>query len=241
MGPVDRIPQAGRNPAARGQPAGVLAAALFDVDGTLADTTALIREAITQILQEEGISPTWEEIRAGWSLRAADRMQLWVRDRARAEMLAQRYVERYLALQDALIRPYPGMAETLARLAAQGVSLGVVTSKRRASALATLGAFELERYFRVIVTEDDVATPKPDPVPLLLGATRLGAAAPETVMVGDGDVDIRAGKAAGMRTVGALWGTIDPEALQAAHPTWVMRNPTDLLLLPWQETPGGAS
>src|SRR3989337_1321193 len=87
-----------------------LAAALFDIDGTLVDTTAAIREAVTQVLQEEGITPTWEEIKAGWSLRAADRMELWVRERSRAEDLAARYIERYLALQDSLIRPYPGMA-----------------------------------------------------------------------------------------------------------------------------------
>src|SRR3972149_12006330 len=73
-------PPAGRNCAARSQLAGVLAAALFDIDGTLVDTTAAIREAVTQVLQEEGITPTWEEIKAGWSLRAAARMELWGRD-----------------------------------------------------------------------------------------------------------------------------------------------------------------
>src|SRR3972149_5140862 len=165
-------PPAGRNCAARSQLAGVLAAALFDIDGTLVDTTAAIREAVTQVLQEEGITPTWEEIKAGWSLRAADRMELWVRDRSRAEDFGARYLERYLALQDSLTRPSPGRAETLGRLAARGIPLGVVTSKRRVSALRTLVAFDLERFFRVIVTEEDVPAPKPDPGPLLLAVTR---------------------------------------------------------------------
>ena len=214
----------------------MLAAALFDIDGTLVDTTAAIREAVTQVLQEEGITPTWEEIKAGWSLRAADRMELWVRDRSRAEDLAARYIERYLALQDSLIRPYPGMAETLGRLAARGIPMGVVTSKRRVSALRTLAAFDLERFFRVIVTEEDVPAPKPDPGPLLLAVARLEVPPPQAVMVGDGEVDIRAGKAAGMRTVGALWGTVDPDALRAAQPMWLMGRPADLLVLPWGGT-----
>lgn len=209
----------------------MLSAALFDIDGTLVDTVALIREAVTQVLQEEGITPTWEEIKQGWSLRAADRMQLWVRDRGRAEALAERYLERHLALQETLIRPYPGMAETLAHLAARGITLGVVTSKRRVSALRTLAAVDLERYFRVIICEDDVPAPKPDPGPPLLAAARLGAAPRETLMVGDGDVDIRAGHAAGMRTAGALWGTVDPDALRAAKPTWLLAQPADLLSL----------
>ena len=209
----------------------MLAAALFDIDGTLVDTTAVIREAVTQILQEEGITPTWEEIKAGWSLRAADRMELWVPDRSRAEELAARYIERYLALQDSLIRPYPGMAETLGCLAARGIPMGVVTSKQRVSALRTLAAFDLERFFRVIVTEEDVPAPKPDPGPLLLAAARLEVSPPQAVMVGDGEVDIHAGKAAGMPTVGALWGTVDPAALRAAGPTWLLRTPTDLIVL----------
>ena len=209
----------------------MLVAALFDIDGTLVDTTAAIREAVTQVLQEEGITPTWEEIKAGWSLRAADRMELWVRDRSRAEDLAARYIERYLALQDSLIRPYPGMAETLARLAARGIPMGVVTSKQRVSALRTLAAFDLERFFRVIVAEEDVPAPKPDPGPLLLAAARLEVPPPQAVMVGDGAVDVEAGRAAGIPTAGALWGTVDPEALRAAEPTWLLRAPADLLVL----------
>ncbi len=209
----------------------MLTAALFDIDGTLVDTTAAIREAVTQVLGEEGITPTWEEIKAGWTLRAADRMQLWVPDRSHAEELAARYVERYLALADALNKPFPGMAETLARLAARGIPMGVVTSKRRNSALRTLADFDLDRFFRVIICEEDAPVPKPDPAPLLLAAARLAVAPPETVMIGDGDVDVTAGRAAGMRTAGALWGTVDPEALRAAEPTWLLRAPADVTVL----------
>lgn len=213
----------------------MLAAALFDIDGTLVDTTAAIREAVTQVLQEEGITPSWEEIKAGWTLRAADRMQLWVPDRSRAEDLAARYVERYLTLQ-ALNKPFPGMAETLARMAARGIPMGVVTSKRRSSALRTLADFGLDRFFRVIICEEDAPVPKPDPAPLLLAAARLAVAPPEAVMIGDGDVDVTAGRAAGMRTAGALWGTVDPEALRAAEPTWLLRAPADVIVLFESET-----
>jgi len=81
-----------------------------------------------------------------------------------------------------------------------------------------------------------VPAPKPDPGPLLLAAARLEVPPPQAVMVGDGEVDIRAGKAAGMRTVGALWGTVDPDALRAAQPMWLMGRPADLLVLPWGGT-----
>jgi len=209
----------------------VLSAALFDIDGTLVNTAALIREAVTQVLQEEGIVSTPEEITAGLSLRAADRMRRWARSEDHAEALAARYVERYLVLHDALVRPYPGMEETLETLLRRGISMGVVTSKRREPALRTLGAFGLGRFFRIVVCEEDVALPKPDPDPLLLAAARLGVAPDETVMIGDAATDIRAGQAAGMRTAGALWGTVDPDALHAAKPTWLLAKPADLLIL----------
>jgi len=208
-----------------------LVACLFDIDGTLADTGAAIREAVTQVLQEEGITPTWEEIRSGWTLPAADRMAMWVHDRQRAEALAERYVVRYLALQKHLVRPYAGMAETLGSLKARGVILGVVTSKRRVAALSTLRTLGLEQHFRVVVCEEDAHAPKPDPAPLLLAAERLEVPPALTLMVGDGEVDVAAGKAAGMRTAGALWGTVAPEALRAAGADWLLQTPDELLSL----------
>ncbi len=210
-----------------------LAAALFDIDGTLVDTSALIRRAVTQTLEEEGITPSEEEMKLGWTMRAVDRMQVWVRERARAEELAARYQQRYLERHDALAREFAGMTDTLRELSARGVALAVVTSKFRRPALRTLEAFGYDRTFPVIVTEEDVAVPKPDPEALLLAAHRLKVTPAETVMVGDGAVDMRAGTAAGMRTVGALWGTIDPEGLRAVRPTWLLERPGELLTLPW--------
>lgn len=161
-----------------------LVACLFDIDGTLADTGAAIREAIVQVLREEGIRPTWEEIRSGW---------------------------------------------TLAGLEARGIALGVVTSKRRTAALCTLRTLGLERHFPVVVCEEDAPVSKPDPAPRLLAAERQGVPPALSVMVGDGGVDVSAGKAAGMRTSGALWGTVAPELLRAAGPDWLPQTPSELL------------
>lgn len=212
----------------------MLTTALFDIDGTLADTSTLIRDAVTQVLREDGILPTEEQMRMGWSLTALDRMRLWARSEAHAAALTARYHERYLALHDALLRPYPGMAETLATLAGRQIAMGVVTSKVRATAVRTLTALALQRHFGVLICEEDSPVPKPDPAPLLLAAARLGATPAATLMVGDSDADVRAGAAAGMRTVGALWGTVDPDALRAGAPTWILSQPTDLLALPWE-------
>lgn len=207
----------------------MLAAALFDIDGTLADTTQLIRDAVTQVLRQDGIVPTEEDMKRGWTMTALDRMRLWARSEAHAAALTARYHERYLTLHDTLIRPYPGMDETLTALAGRGVRMAVVTSKIRLTALRTLEALRLARFFPVAVCEENSPAPKPDPAPLLLAATRIGAAPASTVMVGDGVVDVAAGRAAGMDTAGAGWGAIDPDALRRARPTYFLDRPAQLL------------
>lgn len=60
--------------------------------------------------------------------------------------------------------------------------------------------------------------PHPDPIPILLGLKRLGIKAADAISVGDEPKDIQASKAAGVYSVGALWGTLDKEALRKAHP-----------------------
>ncbi|HEV8338151.1 MAG TPA: HAD-IA family hydrolase [bacterium] len=207
----------------------MLTAALFDIDGTLADTTRLIREAVTQVLREDGIVPTAEEMRRGWTMTALDRMRLWARSEAQAESLTARYHERYLALHDSLIRPFPGMEETLTALAAREVRMAVVTSKIRATALRTLESLRLARFFPVVVCEEDAPAPKPDPAPLLLAARRIEATAGETLMVGDGAVDIQAGRRAGMVTAGAGWGALDLAALREAEPAHLLAQPAELV------------
>ncbi len=219
------------NPSERGQVADVLTAALFDIDGTLADTTLLIRDAVTQVLREDGIVPTDDEMKKGWTMTALDRMRLWARSEAHAAALTARYHDRYLALHDALLRPYPGMAETLAALARRGIGMAVVTSKIRATARRTLEVLGLAGFFPVMVCEEDSPIPKPDPTPLLLAAARIGAAPASTLMVGDGAVDVLAGGAAGMATAGAGWGAVDRDALKGAGPTYYLAQPGDLLAL----------
>jgi len=209
----------------------VLTAALFDIDGTLADTSVLIRDAVTHVLREDGIVPTDDEMKKGWTMTALDRMRLWARSEAHASALTARYHERYLLLHDSLLRPYPGMEETLSALAEWGIAMAVVTSKIRATATRTLRTLGLERFFPVLICEEDSPVPKPDPAPLLLAAARIGVLPERTLMVGDAAVDVEAGRRAGMVTAGAGWGAQDADALREARPTYLLSRPPDVLEL----------
>ena len=97
--------------------------------------------------------------------------------------------------------------------------------------LVSLERAGLRELLAVVITTDDAPRRKPAPDPLLEGARRIGLPAADCVYVGDSHVDIRAGRAAGMRTVAVLTGLDDAATLRREEPTLLLDNVEDLC--PW--------
>ena len=96
----------------------------------------------------------------------------------------------------------PGAHELLARLAARGARLGILTRNTRANALAALAAIGLERYFPATsVLGRDEAPPKPAPDGITHFLARWQLPAAQCVMIGDYHLDLAAGRHAGVTTV----------------------------------------
>ncbi len=213
-----------------GAPGRRLAAILFDLDGTLLDSAELIITAF----QETCRSRLHRDIDRATILRDWARP---IRERfhalapGRDEELSRDYLRRYLALHDRLARLFCGVPALLRALAARGYAMAVVTSKRRATTQAAVGAFGLAEWCPVIITDEDTRRHKPDPEPVRLAVSRLGVAAADTLMVGDTPFDVEAGRDAGAATAGALWGAVDPDALRAARPDYIVARPENLLAL----------
>ena len=213
---------------------------LFDLDGTLVDTTDLILQsfAFTFAAHLPGRLPSRAELVAtfGRSLPATLRDMAAEHGAADPEALATEMLATYREFQvehhDTLIRPFAGIDQALAALHDAGHRLGVVTSKMRHSARRGLRLFDLERYFEVAVFHDDVTRHKPDPEPLLEAARRAGVAPARAIYVGDSTHDVIAGHAAGMRTAAVLWGPFDRDVLEAVRPDWLLAAPAELLALP---------
>lgn len=206
-------------------------AVLFDLDGTLLDSADLIITAFRETCQARlGMDVDREDVLAAWSLPIRHRFRALVPGHDE-EDLARDYLRRYLRLHDTHARLFPSVPHVLDALRARGYRLAVVTSKRRATTQAAVHAFGLARWFSVLVTDDDVAFPKPDPEPVRMAGRQLGIPLGETLMVGDSPLDIAAGLAAGALTAGALWGTMDAKALADAGPDHLLDRPEDLLTL----------
>ena len=191
---------------------------LFDLDGTLANTIPLILasyEHATRLVL--GSVPTEQTMR-GWIGRT-----LWDSFSELAPDHVDDLVEAYtvwnLANLTRLVRPYAGAAELLDALGEAGVRTGVVTSKRRPAAEATLAAVGLAGRVPVLASAFDTVHHKPHPEPLLFGLRALGSAPADGVYVGDAIVDLQAAVAAGMGSIAVTWGAASRQELDAQRPT----------------------
>jgi HAD superfamily hydrolase (TIGR01509 family) len=111
-----------------------------------------------------------------------------------------------------------GSVELVKALRERGVLVAVVTSKTRLRMDRDMEICELVGAFDMVVTGDDVTRAKPDPEGVLAALAQLHATAERSVMVGDGPVDIKAGRAAGTMTVGISHGLHSGEELRDAEP-----------------------
>jgi pyrophosphatase PpaX len=203
---------------------------LFDLDGTLVDSGAMIlasfQHATRTVLSRE--IPEHELLSAvgGPGLRE----QMEAIDPARVEELIEVYSAHNAGLHDEL-QPCAGILDALERLSAEGRRLAVVTAKRRATlALAFEVLPELRRFFDVSVGAEDTTRHKPNPEPLLLALERLGANADDAVYVGDSPFDIQAAKAAQVGSVAVTWGRIHSRArLEREDPDAVVDTVEELL------------
>lgn len=205
-------------------------AVLLDLDGTLLDSADLIMSAFEATLEANlHVSIDRAEIRASWSRPIRERFRLFAPDQE--EMLAQDYIQRYLALHDERARLFPGVPEVLETLRRRGYAMAIVTSKRRATTQAAIQRFALNRWCTVVVADEDVVRHKPYPDPIHAAAERLGLSAADTLMVGDSPLDIASGRSAGATTAAALWGTVEAPAVLAEIPDHRLAAPRDLLAL----------
>ncbi len=147
------------------------------------------------------------------------------------ENLIEAYIAHYETHHDRMAALFPGVYEMLVSLARLGCAMGVVTSKRRRSTLQALDAFHLNPFIRVVLTADDLAVAKPAPDPIREALHRLGGHPSRALMVGDGAVDILAARAADVRSVAALWGAREVDAVLAAGPDYVVYTPGHIVTL----------
>jgi pyrophosphatase PpaX len=202
---------------------------LFDLDGTLVDSGAMIlasyRHATRTVLERE----IPDEVLAGFIGGGSIREHMRTLDEGLADELVRVYREHNEPLHDEL-EAFPGVEGLLETLSAEERKLGVVTAKRRKTVDLAFAVLPIEHYFDVVVTTESTERHKPHPDPVLHALDRLGATKEEAAFVGDSPWDIEAGKSAGVFTVAVSWGKIHPEGrLTEAGADVLVHTPEELL------------
>ena len=190
-------------------------AVLFDLDGTLADTSPDMTDALNLLFTRHGKQTLdYDLVRKNTSRGSIAMIQLGFEEMLEEEHsleLRDEFLQLYAENLCERTKLFPGVAELLASLEEFDIPWGIVTNKP--GNLAEPLVQELDIAFNAVcmVSGDSLARRKPDPDQLHHAANMLGISEQDIVYMGDDPRDVQAGKAAGMKTAVAAYGYIQDE------------------------------
>lgn len=202
---------------------------IFDLDGTLADTSGDLVAAANVCFRAMGLGDVLDPLRdAGIALRGGRMMLTRGLERVGRfdpDVVAEYYprlLEAYAQDIDRHTRLYPGAMEAVAELDRAGFAVGICTNKPEGLADRLLDRLGVRGAFASLVGADTLPVKKPDPEPLREAARRAGGDPARMLLVGDSDTDRNTAKAAGVPSILVTFGpsgedmaALAPEALLA--------------------------
>ena len=177
-----------------------ISAVVFDLDGTLVDSLPLVLRSIAHAIEPFGPQrPTMEIFARLGGPPERFLPGLIGGDQHVAEAMGR--MDAFHRANQHLIEPFAGTVAALKNLRALGIELAIWTGRDRGSGESLLQLHGFQGLFSTIVYGDDLPTHKPDPAGLREILRRLAVPAAETVFIGDADVDVLGGVAAGVDTI----------------------------------------
>ncbi|HLU23019.1 MAG TPA: pyrophosphatase PpaX [Bacillaceae bacterium] len=201
---------------------------LFDLDGTLIDTNELIVSSYLHTLEQyypgqytrndvlPFMGPTLHDVFMGINPEKAE------------EMISV-YRKYNLEKHDLLVKEFNGVFETIRTLHENGYKLAIVSTKVGSTVMKGLKLTNLDQFFDVVISLDEVENPKPHPEPLIKALSQLESEPGEAIMIGDNHHDIDGGKNAGTYTCGVAWSLKGREYLEQFDPDYIIENMSELL------------
>ena len=205
----------------------MISTVLFDMDGTLLDTTELTLSAFNYTWLQYFKKPFKRDL---WDVGRVLRKQFLVfeKDEQRVDAMLETFRDHVRERHDDLCRIYPGIPEMLDNLSGHEIKMGIVSSKVEELVRRELSMFNIDRYFDVFICADNFPVHKPDARPILHAMEQLSAEKSATLFVGDSTMDIQAAHNAGIPIVAVLWGPGNNETIRDAKPDYIASSLNEL-------------
>jgi HAD superfamily hydrolase (TIGR01549 family) len=207
-------------------------ALLWDIDGTLIDTTQLIVSALNHVYQAFlNCSLPPDDARAIIGIPLRQQVAYFGPPEdfgTTAEALEAEFIHYYEANR----HQEQVLSEAVDALIAgsrAGIRTALVTSKNDEELANTLPRLGIANFVQTIVSADQVRNPKPDPEGVILALQRLGVTPNVAVYVGDTVHDMRAAASAGVSRCAVSWGAAPRDTLFRESPEVVCDHPSDLI------------
>jgi len=213
---------------------------MFDLDGTLIDSVPVYFQLMQAILQTVGLPPAPEPLIAEFMTRGISTFEKMIPEEKQDQK--KELIERCITVGRKMswemfrnqVELIPGVCRLFAAISRREIPIAVVSSTERLSMdrkLMPLERMGIKGHLAETIAIEDAPRKKPSPDPLIVCARRLAVTPNRCVYVGDSHVDIQAGRAAGMLTVGVLTGLDDRQTLERENPTMIQESVADLIPL----------
>lgn len=210
-------------------------AIIFDLDGTIVDSVGSIAACANRCLEKVGLMPQpvekyqmfagdgqYELIRRALKASGDEKLEFY-------DAVMQDYIEQFKTCCHIGCTAYNGMKDTLCELKNQKIKLAVLSNKAHLNTIKVVEYVYGTGFFDYIQGQQDHIPKKPDPAGVFHLFKAMGVSAPECLYVGDTNVDMQTGKAAGIFTVGVTWGFRDRKELEENHADAIIDQPLELL------------
>ncbi|NYZ77074.1 HAD family hydrolase [Candidatus Micrarchaeota archaeon] len=206
-------------------------AVIFDFDGVIGDTRKAIYLIYKEVCREMGKKfygslPEFTRNLNGNYMDFYSKLGISGDEVAKANDTYKKYFLKF----EKEMRPFGEMAGVLAALKKRGIKTGIASNTHEFIIRRLLRRFGFEKYIDVVVGGKDMDKLKPDPAQILLTIQKLGVKRSETVFVGDMEVDMLAGRAAGVaKLIAVTYGYHTEGHLEKFGPDAIVNSPQKIL------------
>lgn len=205
---------------------------IFDLDGTLTDTLADLKNSVNFALGKFGFPErSTDEIRSFVGNGVAKLVYRSVpenTDTGTAEKCLELFREYYKNNSLKETKPYDGVVDLLEELKKRNIKTAVVTNKMHEAA-AEIVEFFFDGLIDVTVGQCEEISPKPAPDSVFIALKKLGSLKENAVYIGDSEVDCKTACNAGIPCIGVTWGFRDREVLEENGADFIADKASDIL------------